>query len=153
MSTYTSSFLSVPPIPPPSQPSDHRSAELSSPCWTAAPHSSAFYAWCGCVSVLLPRPVPSSPSPAGSMCPFSTSASLFLPRKQAHQYHFFRFHIYALIHNIGLSLSDLLHSVRQTPVGPSTSLQVTQFPFLQLSNVPSYMCPESSLSVHLLMDV
>ena len=42
---------------------------------------------------------------------FSTSASLFLPCKQVLQYHFSRFHVYALLYNICFSLSDLLHSV------------------------------------------
>ena len=37
--------------------------------------------------------------------------SLFPPWKQVHQYHFSRFHIYALIYDICFSFSDLLHSV------------------------------------------
>ena len=40
---------------------------------------------------------------------FSTSASLFLPCKPVHLYHFSRFHIYALIYDT--SFFDLLHSV------------------------------------------
>ena len=53
---------------------------------------------------------------------------------------FFRFHIYVLAQGICFSLSDLLHSVWQT-LGPSTSLQITQFCFfLWLSNIPLYMC-------------
>ena len=49
---------------------------------------------------------------------------------------FFRFHIYVLAYSICFSLSDLLHSVWQT-LGPSTSLQITQFRFfLWLSNIP-----------------
>ena len=48
---------------------------------------------------------------------------------------FFRFHIYVLAYDICFSLSDLLHSVWQT-LGPSTSLQITQFHFfLWLSNI------------------
>ena len=39
-----------------------------------------------------------------------------------------RFHINVLAYSICFSLSDLLHSVSQT-VGPSTSLQITQFHF------------------------
>ena len=57
---------------------------------------------------------------------FSTSVSLFLLCKPVHLYHFSRFHIYALIYDICFSLSDLLHSVWQS-LGPSTSLQMTQF--------------------------
>ena len=48
----------------------------------------------------------------------------------------YRFHICVLAYGICFSLSDLLHSVWQT-LGPSTSLQITQFPsFLWLSNIP-----------------
>ena len=59
----------------------------------------------------------------------------------------FRFHIYALIYDICFSLSDLLHSVWQY-LGPSTSLQMTQFrSFLWLSNITLYICTTSSLSI------
>ena len=71
-----------------------------------------------------PPPLPHFP-PLGSMHLFSTSVSLFLPCKLVHLYHFSRFHIYALIY-ICFSLSDLLHSVWQSP-DPSMSLQTTQF--------------------------
>ena len=65
---------------------------------------------------------------------------------------FSRFHIYALIYGICLSLSDLLHSVCQS-LSPSTSQQMTQFrSFLWLSDIPLYICATSSLSIHLLMD-
>ena len=50
--------------------------------------------------------LPSLPCP----CLFSVSASLFLPHQCVYQYHFSRFHIYALIHDICFYLSDLLHS-------------------------------------------
>ena len=51
--------------------------------------------------------------------------------------HFFRFHIYVLIHNICFSLSDLLHNVQQS-LDPFTFLQMTQFhSFLWLINIPS----------------
>ena len=53
---------------------------------------------------------------------------------------FFRFHIYVLAYSICFSLSDFLHSVWQC-LGPSTSLQITQFRFfLWLSNIPLYIC-------------
>ena len=65
---------------------------------------------------------------------------------------FFRFHIYVLAYGNCFSLSDLLHSVWQT-LGPSTSLQITQFHFfLWLSNIPLYICATSSLSIHLSMN-
>ena len=66
-----------------------------------------------------------TPSPM-STHPFSTFASLYLPWNSVHLYHFSRFHIYALIHSICFSLFIILHSVWQI-LGPSTSLQMTQF--------------------------
>ena len=84
---------------------------------------------------------------------FSTSVSLFLPCKPVQLYHFSRFHIYALIYDICFSLSDLLHSVWQS-LGPSTSLQMTQFrSFLWLSNTPLYICTTFYLSIHLSMGI
>ena len=70
-------------------------------------------------------------------------------------YHFARFQIYALIYDIFFFLSDLIHSVWQS-LGPSTSLQMTQFrSFLWLSNIPLYIYIyiTSSLSIPLLMDI
>ena len=90
-----------------------------------------------------------------SICLFSTSAlqTSFLPCKPVHLYHFSRFHIYALIYNICFSLSDLFHSLWQS-LGPSTSLQMTQFrSFVWLSNIPLYICTTSSLSIHLSMGI
>ena len=83
---------------------------------------------------------------------FSTSVSQILPCKLVHLYHSSRFHIYALIYDICFSLSDLLHSIWQSP-DPSTSLQMTQFrSFLWLNNIPLYICTTSSLSICLSMD-
>ena len=71
---------------------------------------------------------------------FSTSVSQLLPCKPVHLYHFSRFHICVIIYDICFSLSDLLHSVGQS-LGPSTSLQITQFrSFLWPSNIPLYIC-------------
>ena len=104
------------------------------------------------ISQLIPPPPPYHFPPLVSIHLFSTSVSLFLPCKLVHLYHFSRFHIYALIYDICFSLSDLLHSVWQS-LGPSTSLQITQFcSFSWLSNIPLYICATSSLSIHLLMD-
>ena len=47
----------------------------------------------------------------GSISLFSMSTSPLLPCKKVHQYRLSRFHIYALIYYICLSLSELLHSV------------------------------------------
>ena len=102
------------------------------------------------ISQFIPPPPPFPP--LVSICLFSMSMSLFLPCKLVPLYHFSRSHIYALIYNICFSLSDLLHSVRQS-LGPSTSLQMTQFrSFLWLSNIPLYMCT-TSLSIHLSMGI
>ena len=57
---------------------------------------------------------------------FSISVSPFLPCKPVHLYHFSRFHIYVLIYDICFSLSDLLHSARQS-LDPSMSQQMTKF--------------------------
>ena len=59
----------------------------------------------------LPSPfIPLAPSPTVSTSPFSMSASPFLPCREIHRYHFYRFHVYTLIYDICFSLSDLLHS-------------------------------------------
>ena len=90
--------------------------------------------------------------PLVSMHLFSTSVSLFLPCKLVQLYHFSRFHIYVLIYDICFSLSALLHSVWQS-LGPSISLQMTQFhSSLWLSNIPLYICT-TSLSIRLLKDI
>ena len=74
-----------------------------------------------------------------------------LPLGSSEPFFFFRFHIYVLAYSICFSLSVLLHSVGQS-LGPSTSLQITQFhSFLWLSNIPLYVCATSSLSIHLSM--
>ena len=100
-----------------------------------------------------PSHVPPPNNQPMSAHPFSTSASLFLIQNWAIflVYHFSRFHIHALMCNICVSLSDLLHSIRQA-LSPSMSLQITQFhSFSWLSNIPLYICTTSSLSIHLLM--
>ena len=73
------------------------------------------------------------------------SASLFLPCKWGCRYHFSSFHIYALIDDICLSLSDLLHSVWQT-LGPSMSLQMTQFMLHLNPSLPASTFPGVDLS-------
>ena len=58
------------------------------------------------VLMLLSPFVSSSPAPTVPTSPSSTSASLIPSCKQAHQYHFSWFHIYALTHCMCFSLSD-----------------------------------------------
>ena len=102
------------------------------------------------MSMPLSHFVPAYPSP--SPCPQVHSLvglrlySHPAPRFFITIFFLFRFHIYVLAYGICFSLSDLLHSVWQT-LGPSTSLQITQFRFfLWLSNIPLYICATSSLS-------
>ena len=65
---------------------------------------------------------------------------------------FSRFHRYALMYSICFSLSDSFHSVWHS-LGPSTSLQMTQFCcFLWLTNIFSHICSASSSPIPLLMD-
>ena len=63
------------------------------------------------VSMLLSQIIPPSPSPTESKRLFFISVSLFLSCIQGYHYHFSKFHINALVYCIGVSLSDLLHSV------------------------------------------
>ena len=53
------------------------------------------------------------PSPSCCVHEFFMSVLLFLPYKWVHQYHFSRFHIYALIYDVWFSLCDLLLSVNR----------------------------------------
>ena len=63
------------------------------------------------VSMLFSQIVPSSPSPTYSKCLFFTSVFLLLSWIEGCHYHLSKFHIYAVIYCIGISLSNLLHSV------------------------------------------
>ena len=98
------------------------------------------------VSVLFCQIIPQSPFPTEFKGLVSMSVS-------SCHYCLSKFHIYALIYNICLSLTDLLHFVQQAPVS-STSLELTQMHFfLQLSNIPLSTCLITSLSIHLPMDI
>ena len=58
------------------------------------------------ISGLLSQFISPFSAPAGSTNLFPMSESLFLPCKQVHQYHFPRFHVYALISDICFSLTN-----------------------------------------------
>ena len=63
------------------------------------------------VSMLFSQIIPPSPFPTESKSLSFISVFLLLSHIQGHHYHLSKFHIYALIHCIGVFLSDLLHSV------------------------------------------
>ena len=63
------------------------------------------------VSMLFFQIIPPSPSRTESKSLFFISVSLLLSYIQDHHYCLSQFHIYTLIYCIGISLSDLLHSV------------------------------------------
>ena len=63
------------------------------------------------VSMLSSQIIPPSPSPTESKNLFFTSVYLLLSCIWGRYYHLSKFHIYALIYCICVSLSDLLHSV------------------------------------------
>ena len=141
--------------PPYSTPLGGHKARSWSPCAMRLLPTSYFTFGSVYMSMPLSHFVPAYPSP--SPCPQVHSLvglhfySCLAPRFFMTIF-FFRFHIYVLAYGICFSLSDLLHSVWQT-LGPSTSLQITQFHFfLWLSDIPLYICATSSLSIHLSMD-
>ena len=79
-----------------------QSPQLSSLCYTAAsPQLSVLHM----VVYTCQYYSPNLSLPPMPTCPFSTSVSLFLPCRQVHLYHFYRFHIYVLIY-ICFSPSD-----------------------------------------------
>ena len=61
------------------------------------------------VSMLFSQIIPPSPSPIESKHLFFVSVSLLLSHILGHCYHLSKFHICALIYQIGIFLSDLLH--------------------------------------------
>ena len=86
------------------------------------------------------------PHPSHCFLPSTVSVSLFsvsdspvIPSKEVHQYHFSRFHIYALTSCICFSLSEFtLHNcITHLPRTDSNS-------FLFMANIPLYMCTKQS---------
>ena len=113
MYTYISPLLSLPPIHP-----HLATLGLHRACLTQLPvlYNSfllAIYLTVDgvYVSIILSQFVTPCSSHAVSTRWSSMSASLFLPCKQIHQYHFARFHVCALIYDICFSLSPLFYSV------------------------------------------
>ena len=129
---YSRKWISVcvhasPPGPP--CPLSTPAGHLRAPSWARCAiwqvlTSSSFTRGSEHTSVPVSRFVPPSPSPP---CPHVYSLCLCLHSCPANRFTctiFSRAHIYALIHTV--CFSDLLHSVWQS-LGPSTSLQITQF--------------------------
>ena len=83
------------------------------------------------VSMLLSRFISHSLYPVVSISLFSMSASLPLPYKYVHQYHFSRFHIYALIYDVFL-FSTYFTSITDSNRTDSDSS------FLWLNNISLY---------------
>ena len=143
--------LASPSHPPYPTPLDSHKAPSWSPCaMQLFPTSYLFYIGSIYKAMPLSHFIPAYPS--CSPCPQVHSLCLHLYSCPAPG--FFRtnfFFIHMLAYGVCFSLSNLLHSVWLT-LGPSTSLQITQFRFfLWLSNVPLYICA-TSLSIHLLMN-
>ena len=125
------------------------------PLWVVAKHwadlpvlrgcfALAIYFTFGSVYMFMPLShfIPAYPSP--SRCPQVHSQRLRLyscpaPTFFRTFFFFFRFNIYVLAYSICFSLSDLLHSVWQT-LGPSTSLQITQFHFISFYHWVIFHC-------------
>jgi len=97
-----SSWTSLQP-PTPSHPARmSQSTRLSSLGQVANSHWLSVLHTVVYVSMLLSRFISHSLYPVVSISLFSMSASLLLPYKYVHQYHFSRFHIYALIYDVFL---------------------------------------------------
>ena len=98
-----------PSHPPPSHPSGHQRVLSWAPCvLQQLPPGCLFYSNLY-ISMLFSQFVPSSLSPTVSISLFSMSASLFLPCKWIHQYHFSNF---MLLYDSCFSLPDFLPSNR-----------------------------------------
>ena len=99
MYTYTPSLLDLLPTPCPPTPLGHHRALSCAPCTIYHRFPPAICFTHGGVYISIPtsQTIPPSASSTVSTHPFSTFASLFLPCKLVHLYHFSRFHIYVLI--------------------------------------------------------
>ena len=100
------------------------------------------------VSVLFSQITPQSSFPTESKSLFFLSVSRQLLCMQDYQYHLSRFHIYVLLYDICLSLSELLHCIIVSRFIHLTRTDANAF-LLQLSNIPLCICTTTSLSIHL----
>ena len=109
--TRAPSLLSFPPTPHPNPPVITEPGAEFSVLYSSILLAISFARGGVRMLVLISQLAPPSHVPSVSTCPFSVSVPLFLPCRQAYQYHFPRFHMYAIIYNIWFSLPDWLHSV------------------------------------------
>ena len=106
-------LLNLPPIPRPhpTLPSHHRALGWAPMLQSSFPPASILHmVMYICQRYSLDSSHPLLPLLSTGL--LSVSEFLFQPCKLVHQYHFSRFHIYALIYDIPFSLSDFLHSQR-----------------------------------------
>ena len=108
--TFITSCLSLHYLPK-SHPCRSSDVRLGSLCYIITFHQLSILQ--RVVYMLMPLSpfIPLYSSPIVSISLFSINRFPFLPCKQVHQYHFSRFHIYALMYDICFSLPDLHHSV------------------------------------------
>ena len=109
MGVYVFPILTLPPHPipqgHPSAPALSTLPHASNLDWRSISHMMVYMFQCYSLKSSRPCLLPQSPKV------FFTSVSLLLSRIQSYHYHLSKFHIYALVYCIGISLSDLLHSV------------------------------------------
>ena len=106
-------FLILNPLPPPrsislghlSAPAPSIQYHASNLDWRFLSYMILYMFQCQSSKYSHPLPLPQSPKD------FYTSVSLLLSRIQGYRYHLSKFHIYSLVHCIGVFLSGLLHSV------------------------------------------
>ena len=112
---HTGALPSWTPLPPPSPP--HPSGLFQSTSFECPAScielSLVIYFTYGNIhdSVLVSHIIPPLPSPRVQYSVLYICVSFLLPFIWDHRYHLSKFHIYALIYCIGVSLSDLCHSV------------------------------------------
>ena len=86
------------------------------------------------VSMLVPQIILPLPSPTESKSLLFISESLLLSRIQGHRYHLSKFHIYALVHCIGVFLSGFERNSLKD-ILRENSLKVSDYPSEKLSQI------------------
>ena len=95
---------------------------------------------------------PHLPPQSPKVC--SLSVSLLLSHIYGHHYHLFKFHIYVLIHCVGVFLSDLLHSVKQGPVSSTFLIHLSAHGHLGCFHVLAIVnCAAMNTEVHVSLSI